>query len=264
MNRIQQRFDTLKREHKTAFIGFLTAGDPDMDTSRECILEMERNGCDIIEIGIPFSDPCAEGPVIQEASVRALQHGYSSDDIMEMVKQVREVSQIPLVFLLYYNQIFAYGCEAFLRSAHNCDIDALIIPDLPYEHRDELMPLAKQYGITLISLVTPASGKRKAQIASESEGFLYCVTSMGVTGMRDQFSIDLRAFISELNTYSDTPKALGFGISTVEQIKEMKQYADGIIVGSAIVHEIGKLSDGNHTVQDIGAFVRTLADAAHN
>lgn len=264
MSRIDTVFKRLKQEQKTAFIGFLTAGDPDLETCRSCISQMEENGCDIIEIGIPFSDPIAEGPVIQEASLRALRFDITTDDIMEMVKEVRKTSQVPLVYLLYYNQIFKYGTKRFLKACYEAGIDGLIIPDLPYEHQDELRPLAQQYDIDIISLVTPVSSSRKEMIAKESKGFLYCVTSLGVTGERNEFHTDLKAFLDELNTYSDTPKALGFGISTPEQIQEMKSYADGVIVGSAIVRQIGKLSTGKSTLEDIGAFVKTLADAAHS
>lgn len=264
MNRIDSTFQSLKQNHQTAFIGFLTAGDPNLSCTKECIIEMEKSGCDLIEIGIPFSDPCAEGPVIQEADIRALNNGVTISNIMNMVKEVRKTTQIPLIYLLYYNQIYKYGCEAFLHACAECGIDALIIPDLPFEHQNELRPIAQANGIYLISLVTPASGKRKKEITETAQGFLYCVTSMGVTGMREHFKTDLKSFIEELNTYGDIPKALGFGISTPEQIKEMKAYADGIIVGSAIVREIAKLSTDETTIQDIGAFVATLANACHN
>ena len=263
MNRIDKTFAKLKQEQKTAFIGFLTAGDPDMDTCMECVRELEKNGCDIIEIGIPFSDPIAEGPVIQEASLRALKNNITTTDVMHMVSKIREFSQIPLVFLLYYNQIFKYGAERFLKESEQAGIDALIIPDLPMEHRDEIKPLADACHIQLISLVTPISNKRKKQIAQESEGFLYCVTSLGVTGERSVFQADLKAFLHELSTYSNTPKALGFGISTPEQITEMKDYADGVIVGSAIVRQIGQLANKEITREELGRFVKTLADAAH-
>lgn len=264
MNRIDSTFQRLKQEQKTAFIGFLTAGDPDIETCCDCIRLLAENGCDIIEIGIPFSDPIAEGPVIQEASLRALQHDISTDDVMDMVMRIRGEIQVPLVYLLYYNQIYKYGSEAFLKACHRAGIDGLIIPDLPYEHQDELRPIAEQYGIHIISLVTPVSSQRKEMITQASKGFLYCVTSLGVTGERSNFKTDLKAFIDELNKHSDTPKALGFGISTPEQIKEMKEYADGVIVGSAIVRQISKLSTGESTLDDVGIFIKKLADAAHS
>lgn len=263
MNRIDQTFQRLKKEQKTAFIGFLTAGDPDLSTSKACLLELDKNGCDIIEIGIPFSDPAAEGPVIQEASLRALRHHITTDDVFTMVQEIREECEAPLVFLLYYNQIFKYGTEKFLIACERIGIDGLIVPDLPFEHRAELLPQTQAHHIQLISLVTPISEKRKEMIAKNSEGFLYCVTSLGVTGERSTFDMDLKAFIEELQTYSDTPKALGFGISTVEQIKEFKTYADGVIVGSAIVRQIGKIAQGSGTVEDVGRLVKELSDACH-
>ena len=264
MNRIDAVFKKLKQEQKTAFIGFLTAGDPDIATCIDCVKQLESNGCDIIEIGIPFSDPIAEGPVIQEASLRALQHDITTGTVLNMMSNIREFSQIPLVFLLYYNQIFKYGAENFLRESEAAGIDALIIPDLPMEHRKELKPLADAYHIQLISLVTPVSNTRKKSIAEQSEGFLYCVTSLGVTGARKEFQTDLQAFLKELSAYSDTPKALGFGISTPQQINETKTYADGVIVGSAIVEKIGQLAKQEITLEEVGSFVKTLADAAHS
>lgn len=263
MNRLTKTFQRLKQEQKKAFIGFLTAGDPTIETSIACALTMERNGCDIIEVGVPFSDPMAEGPIIQAASERALLHHIKTDDVMNMIRTLRKQTQLPLVYLLYFNQLYTYGIERFLQESANAGIDALIIPDLPYEHQEEVKPLAKRYGIILISLITPASSKRKEQIAKESEGFLYCVTSLGVTGERDHFSTDLKAYIEELNNYSATPKALGFGISTPQQVLEFKDYADGIIVGSAIVHQIERLAKEEITMDAFGSFVKQFSDAAH-
>ena len=264
MNRIEAKLAQLKKEHKTAFIGFLTAGDPDLSTCRSCLQQMEANGCDIIEIGLPFSDPIAEGPVIQAANLRALSHDITTDDVMEMVKAYRKESEIPLLYLLYYNQIFSYGIRKFLEACHISGIDGLIIPDLPFEHHDEIMPIADELGIIIISLVTPVSDQRKEKITKDSKGFLYCVTSTGVTGERNSFKTNLKAFIDELNQYSDTPKALGFGISTPQQIKEMKSYADGIIVGSAIVRRIEEITTKGKTPQDVGAFIKELSDACHS
>lgn len=263
MNRIEKKFQELKAANKTAFIGFVTAGDPTIDTCYDCILEMAKNGCDLIELGVPFSDPIAEGPVIQEASERALLNGTTTDDVMELVTRLRKKTQLPLVYLLYFNQIFTYGITAFLKACQACGIDGLIIPDLPYEHTKELLPEAKQYGIQLISLVTPVSEKRKKMIAENSEGFLYCVTSLGVTGERSSFQMDLKAFLEELNHYTTTPKALGFGISNADQIKELKAYGDGVIVGSAIVSQVKKLGKNELTLAQFGAFIKQLADAAH-
>lgn len=264
MNRIDRKMKELKAQQKTAFIGFLTAGDPDIETCLSCLAQMEENGCDIIEIGLPFSDPIAEGPIIQAANLRALSHNITTDDVMDMVKTYRKTSDIPLLYLLYFNQIFTYGAQNFINACADAGIDGLIIPDLPFEHRDELLPIAEAKNIELISLVTPVSAKRKQQITKDSKGFLYCVTSLGVTGERSEFTIDLQAFIEELNQYSTTPKALGFGISTPKQIKEMKSYADGIIVGSAIVRRIEEISTKGKTPQDVGNFIKTLSTACHS
>lgn len=263
MNRIDQKMQELKMKHQSAFIGFLTAGDPDIPTCLACLKQLEDNGCDIIEIGLPFSDPIAEGPLIQAANQRALANNITTNDVLEMVKTFRSQSDIPLLFLLYYNQIFTYGIEKFLKACHEAGIDGLIIPDLPFEHREEIVPFADVYDIDIISLVTPVSKQRKQEIVSNSKGFLYCVTSTGVTGERSSFKTDLKAFIDELNQYTDTPKALGFGISTPEQVKEMKDYADGIIVGSAIVRRIEAITTQNKTPEDVGAFVKSLSDACH-
>lgn len=263
MNRIEYRMQQLKKEDKTALIGFLTAGDPDLSTCMECLTQMETNGCDIIEIGVPFSDPIAEGPTIQAANLRALSHHITTDDVMNMVKEYRKKSEIPLLYLLYFNQIFSYGIEKFINTCQQAGIDGLIIPDLPYEHRDEILPYAEELGIIIISLVTPVSDQRKESIVKDSKGFLYCVTSTGVTGERTEFHTNLKAFIEELNHYSTTPKALGFGISTPEQIREMKSYADGIIVGSAIVRRIEEITTKHKTPQDVGCFIKELSDACH-
>lgn len=263
MNRIDQKFADLKVKHQTALIGFITAGDPDLETSRTCILEMENNGCDIIEIGIPFSDPCAEGPIIQAASERALQNNLHTDDVMKMVASIRQESQIPLIFLLYYNQIYKYGSEAFMQACADCGIDGLIIPDLPYEHQEELRPIAEQHGIYLISLVAPVSVQRKAKIAKNSKGFLYCVTSMGDSDMQDTFTNHLQTFIAELNSECDTPKALHLIIDHPKQIQFIKAFVDGIIIDSAIVKEIHKYSTGEITLKEFGTYIAALAMACH-
>lgn len=263
MNRIDDIFQCLKKEKKTGFIGFLTAGDPDIETCKKLILQLAENGCDVIEIGVPFSDPIAEGPQIQEASLRALKHQIKTRDIMDMVKELRELTKVPFVYLLYYNQILKYGIESFFLQCNDCGIDGVILPDLPYEHQGEIRDVANKYNIYIISLITPVSGNRKELIAKTSEGFLYCVTSLGVTGERTNFNTDLKGFVDELQAYTTTPKALGFGISTVEQIQEMRSFADALIVGSAIVRHIAKISEGTGSIEDVGAFVKTLTEACH-
>ena len=262
MNRIDQTFQSLKEMQQTAFIGFLTAGDPDIPTCKQCLQIMQEHGCDMIEIGIPFSDPIAEGPVVQEANIRALSNHITTDHVFQMIGDMRSQLHVPLVCFLYYNQIFKYGIDAFLKKSADAGIDALIIPDLPYEHHEEVKPLAKQYGIQLISLITPVSNKRKEMISKNSEGFLYCIPSMR-TREGHSFQEELAHFMKELHGYSAIPKTLGFGISTAEQIKEYKAYTDGIIVDSAIVSQIAKLSTRETTLDQLGSFIQSLADATH-
>lgn len=264
MNRIDMVFNTLKAQHKTAFIGYQCVGDPDLTTTYDVVLEMERCGCDMMELGIPFSDPCAEGPIIQEAYVRALSNPHTTDDIMHMVHELRKETQMPIIYVLYYNQIFKYGCERFIIACANSGVDALNIPDLPFEHQDELLPLTKQYGIHLISLITPRSSKRKEMIAIQSHGFLNCVPPMLEDDQSEEYEKALSSYMSELNSYSNTPKVLGFGIANIEQITQVKDMVDGLIVDSAIVQEVAKIATKERTVHDIGYFVKQLSDACHN
>lgn len=230
MNRITQIFQDDK-----AFIAFLTAGDPTLEKTEEFILAMDQAGADLIEIGIPFSDPIAEGEVIQRANARALAQGTTTDHIFAMVKNIRAKTQIPLVFLTYINPIFTYGSEKFLANCAASGVDGLIIPDLPFEERAPLQKLAKSHGITIISLIAPTSAQRIGMIAEAAEGFIYCVSSLGVTGVRSEIKTDLAAIIGEIRQKTNVPIAVGFGISTPEQAASIKKYADGIIVGSAIV-----------------------------
>ena len=230
MNRITQIFKDNK-----AFIAFLTAGDPTLAKTEKYILAMDAAGADLIEIGIPFSDPVAEGEVIQRANQRALFQGTTTDHIFTMVKNIRTKTTIPLVFLTYINPIFTYGSEKFLANCAACGIDGLIIPDLPFEERAPLHNLAKAYGITIISLIAPTSTDRIHKIAKAAEGFIYCVSSLGVTGVRSEIKTDLKAIIDTIHQTTTLPIAVGFGISTPSQATLIKKYADGIIVGSAIV-----------------------------
>lgn len=230
MNRISKAFENGK-----AFIGFLTAGDPTLDKTEEFILTMEKSGVDLIEIGIPFSDPVAEGKVIQRANIRALSEGTTIDKIFEMVKSVREKSQVPLVFLTYLNPVFIYGYEAFFSKCKDIGIDGIIIPDLPFEEKEEIMLFCEKFHVNLISLIAPTSEQRISIIAREAKGFVYCVSSLGVTGVRSDIKTDLQSMISAVKKATKTPIAVGFGISTTEQASVISEYADGIIVGSAIV-----------------------------
>ena len=230
MNRISQVFANGK-----AFIPFITAGDPDLSITEQLVPAMAEAGADIIEIGIPFSDPVAEGSVIQEADQRALLAGTTTDKIFESIKRIRKKTNVPLAFMTYMNPVFVYGSQRFIQNMAECGMDALIVPDLPYEEKDELLPLCHKYKIQLISLIAPTSSDRIHTIAAEAEGFVYCVSSMGVTGVRNEITTDIKEMVSCVKEVSDIPCAIGFGISTPEQAKEISQKADGIIVGSAIV-----------------------------
>ena len=230
MSRIASAF-----EHGKAFIAFVTGGDPSIEVTEQLIRTMASSGADLIEIGIPFSDPIAEGPVIQEASERALAAGCTTDLLFDMVARLRKDLTIPLVFMTYANPVFAYGKEKFMKRCKECGIDGLIIPDTPFEERDEFLGVCEKYDVDLIAMVAPTSTDRAKTIASSAKGFLYCVSSLGVTGIRTELKNDIGDIIQLAKSVTDTPCAIGFGISTPEQAKQMSAYADGVIVGSAIV-----------------------------
>lgn len=255
MNRISQAF-----VDKKAFIGFLTAGDPTLDKTVDYILDMEKAGASLIEIGIPFSDPIAEGPTIQEANIRALKNKVTTDDVFEMVKEVRKQSQIPLCFMAYLNVVFHYGYDRFFKKCQEVGIDGIILPDLPYEESQEVKDVCQNYDVTLISMIAPTSKDRVEMIAKEAKGFIYLVSSMGVTGTRDNasFSSDLDKIIQHIRSITDTPVAIGFGINKPEQVKHFKQYADGVIVGSAIVNIIKEY--GNQGDEALISYIQSLTE----
>ncbi len=254
MNRIKNAFQKGK-----AFIGFLTAGDPSIEHSEEFILSMAAKGVDLIEIGIPFSDPVAEGKVIEAANVRALATGTTTDSVFELVRRVRSKTDVPLVFLTYLNPVFQYGYERFFATAKEAGLDGIIIPDLPYEEKAELLPFAKKNDIHVISLIAPTSQDRIKQIAKEAEGFIYLVSSMGVTGVRSQIHTDLSSIIQTIRSVSDTPIAVGFGISTPKQAAAIAEIADGVIVGSALVKIIEHY--GRDSAEPIEEYVRLMKAA---
>ena len=227
-----------------AFIGFLTAGDPSLKASEGFIGDLAAGGADIIEVGIPFSDPIAEGPVIQQADLRALKAGATTDDILALVSRVRHgdgpAHDTALVFMTYYNVVFGYGVERFLTHAAEAGIDGIILPDLPYEEQGEVRPIADRLGIRLISMIAPTSHERIRMIASHAEGFLYVVSSLGVTGVRSTIDTDLSAMMDVVRKATTVPAAIGFGIATPDQAKQMAGLADGAIVGSAIVRMIAE------------------------
>ncbi|MDD4689092.1 MAG: tryptophan synthase subunit alpha [Eubacteriales bacterium] len=254
MSNIRRAFEKGK-----AFIAFITCGDPDLETTAAAIREAVENGADLIELGIPFSDPTAEGPIIQGANLRALKGGVTTDKIFAFVKELRRDVKVPMVFMTYSNVIFAYGAECFISTCKDIEIDGLILPDLPFEEKEEFLPICQKYGVDLISLIAPTSEKRIAMIAKEAEGFLYIVSSLGVTGMRSEIKTDLSSIVNVVRHSTDIPCAIGFGISTPGQAKEMADISDGAIVGSAIIKLLEKY--GKDAPKYIGEYVKTMKDA---
>ena len=254
MSKIKKAF-----EGKKAFIGFLTAGDPSLESTVSYILEMEKAGADLIEIGIPFSDPTAEGVVIQEANIRALSKGMTTDGVFDVVSKVRKLSQIPLVFLTYANLVFHYGYESFFSRCKELSVDGIIIPDMPYEEKGEIQEIADTYGVDVISLIAPTSKERIQMIAKEARGFIYIVSSMGVTGMRKEIHTDIDTMVSSIKEVTNVPCAIGFGINTTKQAKQMAEIADGVIVGSAIVKIIE--NHGEHAQEALYEYVSDMKQA---
>lgn len=254
MNKISDAFKNGK-----AFIGFVTAGDPDLETSREIMVKMAQAGCDLIEIGIPFSDPIAEGPVIQEANLRSLSGSTTTDKVFALAEEVSAEVNIPLVFMTYLNVLFKYGYDKFLDNAKKSGISGVIIPDLPFEEKNELQSVAQKYDIDVISLIAPTSEQRIQMIAKEAQGFVYEVSSLGVTGVRPEIKTDLESITKAVKSATDIPVAIGFGISTPEQAKKYSAVADGVIVGSAIVKIIAQ--HGKNAPEEVYKYVKSMKDA---
>ena len=246
-------------ENGKAFIAFLTCGDPDLETTAAAVRAAVAGGADLIELGIPFSDPTAEGPVIQGANLRALQGGVTTDLIFSMVRELRQDVRVPMVFMTYANVVFSYGAERFISSCREIGIDGLILPDLPYEEKEEFLPFCHRYGVDLISLIAPTSRDRIARIAAEAEGFLYIVSSLGVTGTRSEITTDLESIVSVVRCHATVPCAIGFGISTPAQAARMAELSDGAIVGSAIVKILEKY--GKDAPPEIERYVRSMKNA---
>ena len=242
-----------------AFIPFITCGDPSLEITEQLVYAMEEAGADLIELGIPFSDPTAEGPVIQEANVRALSGGVTTDKVFDMVAKIRQKTAIPMVFMTYANVVFSYGTERFIKKAAEVGMDGLILPDVPFEEKEEFDTVCKQYGLDLISLIAPTSHERITQIAKEANGFVYCVSSLGVTGTRSEIKTDLDSMIAAIRKVTDIPVAVGFGINTTDQAANIAKIADGVIVGSAIVKMIAKYD--THAEQHIYTYVRMMKEA---
>ena len=292
MSKIKEAFQNGK-----AFIPFITCGDPDLETTKKIVGAKSANGADLIELGIPFSDPTAEGPVIQEANIRALKNHITTDDVFEMVKELRQELSLPLVFMTYANVIFSYGTgrqtagaggaglpaetaavgaagganapaqalcgiEGFAARAAECGINGIILPDVPFEEREEFAPVFRKYGIDLISMIAPTSHTRIRTIAEKAEGFVYVVSSLGVTGIRQNITTDLGAMVALVREANpEIPCAIGFGIATPEQAERMGKIADGVIVGSAIVKQIGTL--GTKAPEVIGAYTKEMKEASN-
>ncbi len=254
MNRLEKVFSKGK-----AFIPFITAGDPNLLVTQELIIEMAEAGADLIEIGIPFSDPMAEGPVIQAADERALRGGVTVDKILDMIKQVRRTCDVPIAFMTYANLVFHYGAEHFIQKCKKYNIEALIIPDLPFEEREEFLPYCESCGISLISFVAPTSEGRIERIAMNSQGFIYCVSSMGVTGIRKDLGYQIDTLIKKVKRIKNIPCAIGFGISTPEQARKMAAISDGVIVGSGIVRIIEEY--GNDCIPVVREYVKRMKEA---
>lgn len=254
MSRIASAFANGK-----AFIPFITCGDPDLETTAACVREMAGNGADLIELGIPFSDPTAEGPVIQGANIRALAGGVTTDKIFDMVRKLRRDVSIPMVFMTYANVVFSYGSERFLAACAEIGMDGLILPDLPFEEKADFQPVCRKYGVDLISLIAPTSAGRIAMIAKEAEGFVYLVSSLGVTGTRSRITTDLASIAKVIRENTAVPCAIGFGISNPEQARQMAAAADGAIVGSAIIKILAQY--GREAPPHVGAFVKQMKDA---
>lgn len=254
MSNIVKAFD-----HGKAFIAFMTAGDPSFDKTVEYVLEMVRAGADLIELGIPFSDPIADGPVIQAANLRAFSEGINTDRAFDMVREIRKFTDVPLVFLTYLNPVFKYGYNRFFKRCVECGVDGLVIPDLPFEEKAEVEDIAKGSCVDIISLITPTSEDRIKSIAGSASGFLYVVSSMGVTGVRSEINTDLESILKAIRLVTDVPTAIGFGISNPKQAKQMAQYADGVIVGSAIVKIIAQY--GKEAAQPLYDYVSSMKAA---
>lgn len=254
MNRLEQVFAKGK-----AFIPFITAGDPTLEVTEQLVFHMAAAGADLIELGIPFSDPIAEGQVIQDADSRALSDGTTTDKIFAMMKNVRKSCHVPIAFMTYVNSIFTYGTDKFMKNCQKVGVDAVIVPDVPYEEKKELQPFCAKYNVKLISMIAPTSQNRISMIASDAEGFIYCVSSLGVTGVRHEIEGDVEEMIRLVKEARDIPCAIGFGISTPEQASRMAEISDGVIVGSAIVKIVEQY--GLNCVPYVVDFVSSMKNA---
>jgi tryptophan synthase alpha chain len=261
MNRIDKKFQALRQQNARAFMPYLCAGDPTPELTTKLLLTLEEAGADLIELGVPFSDPIADGPTIQRASERALKHRISLQQILEMVKTLRQQTDIPIALMSYYNPIFSMGESVFCKAAQDAGVDGVIVPDLPPEEARPLLDVAQQYNLATIFLVAPTSPPERMQsIASASTGFIYCVSVTGVTGARTTLSDEVAPMIAELRKHTDKPISVGFGVSTPEQAKQVVEIADGVIVGSAIVNVVEEnMDDETKLLAAVKEFASELA-----
>ena len=254
MSKIAEAFEGGK-----AFIAFITCGEPDIASTVSFVTAAAEAGADIIELGIPFSDPTAEGPVIEAANMRSLAAGTTTDKVFEAVREIRKTVKIPLLFMTYANVVFSYGTERFARAAAEIGMDGVILPDVPYEEKEEFAPVFRRYGLDFISLIAPTSHERISMISRDAEGFVYCVSSLGVTGTREHITTDISEMTGLVHAAKKIPAAVGFGISAPAQAREMAAHADGVIVGSAIMKLIEKY--GTEAAPHIRAFVSEMKAA---
>ncbi len=255
MNRIDLKYKELKEKGEKAMIPFVTAGDPDLATTIELVYAMEEAGADIIELGVPYSDPIADGVIIQESSQRALKGGATISKIMETVKVIRKKTQVPLVYLVYYNSVFKYGIEKFIKECSEAGVDGVIIPDLPLEERKDALEVCDKYEVRLIPLIAPTSHERIKNIVENASGFIYCVSVNGVTGVRSEIDTNVEEYMKTVSLCTSIPKALGFGISSAEMANKLKDYSDGIIIGSAVVKRVAEGKTKEEKVDSVKKFV---------
>ncbi len=259
MNRIDKKFIQLKRQGRKAFIAFITAGYPDLPTTAKLVIELEKRGVDIIELGVPFSEPLADGPVIQEASGYSLKKGTNLLKILDLVKKSRKHVSLPICLMTYYNPVFCFGDKRFIDKATACGVDGVIIPDLPPEEAKDFIYYANKKGLSNICFVAPTSSNARIKlIAKADKGFIYYVSLTGVTGSRDNLSADLKANLLRIKKITSKPVCVGFGISSAAQVKEVSKISDGVIVGSAIVKQIKENIGRSNLVQRVGSFVERL------
>ncbi|OHW63206.1 tryptophan synthase alpha chain [Andreesenia angusta] len=261
MNRIDKKFQELKEKNEKALIVFITPGCPNLEITEELVLSMEKSGADIVELGVPYSDPIADGKVIESSSQLARENGVKTRTVMEMASGIRSKSEVPLVLLVYFNSIFAFGSEKFLKLASESGVDGIIIPDLPLEEREDIIEECNEYGVNFIPLVTPTSKDRIKEIASGGGGFIYCVSVAGVTGERKEFSADITDYMKSVAEVTEVPRAIGFGISSPEMASKYKELSEGIIVGSAIVRRTLEDKSNDEIIEDVSSFVKSLKDA---